>query len=296
MNLLPSAVPWRGLLFYPALLIFLGIMLFSTAFLAFYVKQTISFGRLQYVFARNTGLTGNILAALLGAATPFCTCTAIPLFLGMLEVEVPLGPAISFLLASPTMNLGAVILFLLVFGWRVTLYYAGISLLSAVIVGWLFGRIPRKLALRMFFWVEDEEPGARRVALRKSFLLGRQLTFKFLPWLALATLVGLLIDYLVPTSTVVQLNLWVIWLAIPAAALLGSIIYADILLLIPLGYALMQHGISPAIVLTFMLAASGLSLPELFVLGRILRPWPLVLFVSTTVLVYMLLGFGFLML
>ena len=111
MNLLSSALPWRGLLFFPALLVFIGVLLFSTATLAFYVKQTVSFTRLRKVLARYAGLLGNGIAALLGAATPFCTCTAVPLFLGMLEVEIPLGPAISFLLASPTINLGAVILF-----------------------------------------------------------------------------------------------------------------------------------------------------------------------------------------
>src|ERR1700682_3637756 len=112
MNLLSSALPWKGLLFFPLLLVFIGVILFSTATLAFYVKQTVSFARLQGVFTRYPGLRGNVIAALLGAATPFCTCTAVPLFLGMLEVEIPLGPAVSFLLASPTINLGAVILLL----------------------------------------------------------------------------------------------------------------------------------------------------------------------------------------
>jgi len=116
MNLLPSALPWRGLLFFPALLVFIGVLLFSTATLAFYVKQTISFTRLRKLFTSQSALAARMLAALLGAATPFCTCTAIPLFLGMIEADIPLGPAVSFLLASPTINLGAVILLLVVFG------------------------------------------------------------------------------------------------------------------------------------------------------------------------------------
>ena len=296
MSLLPSAVPWRGLLFFPALLVFLGVLLFSTAALAFYVKQTVSFIRLQRFFEQHAGVGGNILAALLGAATPFCTCTAIPLFLGMLEADVPLGPAVSFLLASPTINLGALILLLVVFGWRLLLFYAGVCLLSAVIVGWIMGRIPREHALREYLWFQqaDPLPGTTRVALRKAALMSRNLTIKFLPWLALATLGGILIDALVPTSTVAYLSHWAIWLGIPAAALLGSIIYADILLLIPIGYALIQHHVSVAVVLTFMIAASGLSLPEMVVLNRIFRFRLVASFVGATVLVYMLLGFGFL--
>ncbi len=295
MNLLPSALPWKGLLAFPLLLVFIGVLLFSTATLAFYVKQTISFNRLCRVFKRWPGLPGNVIAALLGAATPFCTCTAVPLFLGMLEVEIPLGPAVSFLLASPTINLGAIILLFVVFGWRVAVFYTSICLVSAIIVGWLMGRIPRERALRDYLWLEENEPapGGMRITLKKAALLGGQLTRKFLPWLILATFVGILIDVLIPASTVAHLGQWGLGVGVPLAALLGSIIYADILFLIPIGFALIQHGVAIPIVLTFMMAASGLSLPEMIVLGRILRLPLVLLFVGATLIVYILLGFGF---
>lgn len=295
MNLLPSALPWKGLLFFPALLVFIGVLLFSIATIAFYVKQTISFTRLRQVFERHPGLVGSTIAALLGAVTPFCTCTAVPLFLGMLEAEVPLGPAISFLLASPTINLGAVILLLVVFGWHITLFYTIACLIASVVVGWLIGRIPREKALRDYLWFteDDPPPGIVSVALKKAALLGGQLTRKFLPWLALATLAGILIDALIPTTTITHFSQWAVWLGVPAAAMVGSVIYADILLLIPIGFALIQHGASIPVVLTFMLAASGLSIPEMVVLGRIMRLPLVVGFVGATVGVYILVGFGF---
>ncbi len=296
MNLLPSALPWRALATFPALLIFIGVLLFSTATLAFYVKQTISFRRLRNVFERRPGLAGSAIAALLGAATPFCTCTAIPLFLGMLEADVPLGPAVSFLLASPTTNLGAVILLLVVFGWRMTAFYASACLLAAITVGWAIGRIPREKALRNYLWIEEDEHamGATHVALKKAAFLGSQLTRKFLPWLVLATLAGILIDALVPTATIVRFSSLGVGLGVPAAALLGSVIYADILLLIPIGFALIQHGASVPVVLTFMIAASGLSVPEMVVLSRIFQPRLTALFIGSALAVYMLVGFGFL--
>jgi uncharacterized membrane protein YraQ (UPF0718 family) len=296
MNFLSSALPWRGLLFFPALLVFIGVLLFSTATLAFYVKQSVSFARLHRLFTRWPGLCGNIMAALLGAVTPFCTCTAVPLFLGMLEVEVPLGPAISFLLASPTINLGAIVLLFVVFGWRIALFYAAACLIAAIIVGWLLGRIPRERALRDYLWFEEEDEvaGSRRVMWKKAALLGGQFTRKLLPWLALATLGGIIIDLLIPTSTVVSLGQWGVGLGIPLASLVGSVIYADILLLIPIGFALIQHGAAIPVVLTFMIASSGLSLPEMVVLGRVLRPYVVVCFVGATLLVYMLVGIGFL--
>lgn len=296
MSLLPSALPWGGLLAFPVLLALILMLLFSSATLAFYVKQRLSFARLQQVFARQPGLMGNLIAALLGAATPFCTCTAVPLFLGMLEVEVPLGPAISFLLASPTINLGAVIVLLVVFGWRTALFYGSACLIAAVVVGWLLGRVPRERALRDYLWMIEDEPtpGSARVALRKATLLGRQLLWKLFLWLALATLAGMLIDVLVPTGTVAQISRLGGGLGIPTAALLGSVIYADILLLIPLGYALIHQGASVAVVLTFMLAASGMSFSEVIVLSRILQPRLVVLFVGATLATYMLLGTGFL--
>lgn len=293
-NFLSSALPWRGLLFFPALLIFIGVLLFSTATLAFYVKQTLSLKALHTLFARWPGLPGNVVATLLGAATPFCTCTAVPLFLGMLEIDIPPGPAISFLLASPTINLGAIILLFVVFGWRMALFYASACLVAAVTVGWLIGRIPREQAVREYFWIEEDDPvpGQRSVALKKAASLGGQFTRKLLPWLGLATLAGILIDIFIPTATVAQLGQWGVWIGIPLATCVGAIIYADILLLIPIGFALIQHGAAVPIVLTFMLAASGLSLPEMVVLARILRPRPLLLFIGATLAVYMLLGFG----
>jgi uncharacterized protein len=296
MNLLPSALPWQGALIFPLLLVFIGVLLFSTATLAFYVKQTLSFSWLRKVFERWPGIGGSLIAALLGAATPFCTCTAVPLFLGMLEVDIPLGPAVSFLLASPTINLGAVIVLLIVFGWRIALFYTVACLVAAVLVGWVLGRIPRELALRDYLWFAEDEPapGTPPIILKKAALLGGQLTRKFLPWLALATLAGILIDSLVPTATVAHLGQLSIVAGVPAAALLGSVIYADILLLIPIGFALIQHGAAVPIILTFMIAASGLSLPEFVVLSRILRPRMVALFISATLVVYILVGFGFL--
>jgi uncharacterized membrane protein YraQ (UPF0718 family) len=296
MSLLPSALPWGGLLAFPVLLALILMLLFSSATLAFYVKQRLSFARLQQVFARQPGLMGNLMAALLGAATPFCTCTAVPLFLGMLEVDMPLGPAISFLLASPTINLGAVIVLLVVFGWHTALFYGSACLVAAVVVGWLLGRVPRERALRDYLWMIEDEPalGSARVALRKATLLGRQLLWKLFPWLALATLAGMLIDVLVPAGTVAQISRLGGGLGIPTAALLGSVIYADILLLIPLGYGLIHQGASVAVVLTFMLAASGMSFSEVIVLSRILQPRLVVLFVGATLATYMLLGTGFL--
>src|SRR6266700_1930463 len=141
---------------------------------------------------------------------------------------------------------------------------------------------------------DDPPPGSSRLALKKATLLGRELTRKFLPWLALAALLGgILIDALIPTETVAHLGQWSFWQGVPVAALLGSVIYADILLLIPVGFAFIQHGTSVPVVLTFMIAASGLSIPEMVVLSRILQPRLVVLFVAATLAVYMLVGFGF---
>ncbi|HEX9038289.1 MAG TPA: permease [Ktedonobacterales bacterium] len=297
-NLVPTALPWQGLAFFPALFAFIGVMVFSTATLAFYLKQRLSLARLGGVFNAHSGVRGNLYAALLGAATPFCTCTALPLFLGMLEVEAPLGPAVSFLLASPTINLGAVALLFVVFGWRVALFYLAVCLAAAVLVGWLLGRTPRKDALRDYLWFEEDEPEktTTRVALRRAAGLGGRLTWKFLPWLALATAAGLLIDWLIPTSTVARLGAVGVVLAIPLAAALGGLIYADILLLIPLGYALIQHGLPTPVALTFMIAASGLSLPEVAALTRILKPRLVLSFAAATLLAYAVLGYGFLLL
>jgi uncharacterized membrane protein YraQ (UPF0718 family) len=213
----------------------------------------------------------------------------------MLEADLPLGPAVSFLLSSPTINLGAVILLLVVFGWRTALFYSSVCLLAAVVVGWALGRVPRERALRDYLWIgEDDAAGTRaRVSLKRAGALGGRLTRRFLPWLALATLAGIVVDALVPTATVAHLGTWGVGLGVVLAALVGSVIYTDILFLIPIGYALIQHGASVPVVLTFMLAASGLSLPEIVVLSRVLQPRLVLLFVGTTLALYTALGLGF---
>jgi uncharacterized membrane protein YraQ (UPF0718 family) len=281
MTFISSALPWYQVMLFPALLVLIGVLLFSTATLAFYLKQTLSFQHLRGLFLRYPGLLSNVLA--------------VPLFLGMLEVEVPPGPAISFLLASPTINLGAIILLFLVFGWKYALFYMAVCLAAAIIVGWLIGRFPAARLLRTYLWFEEDEPeqGQRHLAFKKAVLLGGHLTRRFLPWLALATLAGILIDVCIPTNSVLSLGQWGIALGVPLAVLLGSVIYADVLLLIPIGFTLLQHGAQAPIVLTFMIAASGLSLPEMVVLSRILHPRPLLLFLAVTLCVYTLLGFGF---
>src|SRR5205085_8439376 len=158
------------------LLVFVGVLLFSTATLAFYVKQTLTFARLRVVFDRRPGVQGSAAAALRGAATPYCTCTAVPLVLVMLEADLPLGPAVSFLLSSPTINLGAVILLLVVFGWRTALFYGSVCLLAAVVVGWALGRVPRERALRGYLWIAEDDVAGRRalVALKRASVLGGQ--------------------------------------------------------------------------------------------------------------------------
>src|SRR5438105_11888824 len=102
----------------------------------------------------------------------------------------------SCLLSSPTTNLGAVILLLVVFGWRTALFYGSVCLLAAVVVGWALGRVPRERALREYLWIgEDDSAGTTaRVALKRAGVLGSRLTRRFLPWLALATLAGILVD------------------------------------------------------------------------------------------------------
>jgi uncharacterized membrane protein YraQ (UPF0718 family) len=168
-------------------------------------------------------------------------------------------------------------------------------LAAAIFIGWALGRVRRELALRDYFWIaEDEtETGQSRVLLQRAASLGGQLTRKLLPWLALATLAGIAIDMLIPTATVARIGTLSLALGVPLAVLLGGVIYADILLLIPIGAALISHGAAIPVVLTFMLAASGMSLPEILVLGRILQPRLVALFLVATLLVYMLLGFGF---
>ncbi len=236
---------------------------------------------------RREGL-GNVAAAGLGVVTPFCSCSAVPAFIGFVAAGVPLGITLSFLIASPMVNEVAVILILGLFGWKVAVLYVVFGLLVAIVAGYVLGR------LRLEHWVEPFvfETKLRGVTVEPStdmpwddrLALGWQevktIVGKIWPYLLVGIAIGAAIHGWVPEDWFAS------WagagnpLAVPIAVLVGIPLYSSAAGIVPLVQALADKGVALGTVLAFMMAVVALSLPEMILLRRVLKPQLLATFVG----------------
>jgi hypothetical protein len=220
---------------------------------------------------------GNILAALLGIVTPFCSCSAVPLFIGFVEAGVPLGVTFSFLISSPMVNEVAVVLLFGLFGWKVTAIYIGAGLCVAILGGFIIGR------LKLEKWVEEYvykfHNGSEYEILKQSFRerlqYAKDNTIDILKrvWLYILIAIGIggFIHGYVPEDFLVHYAGKGNFFAVPVAVLIGVPLYSNAAGVIPIVYALMEKGLSMGTVLAFMMAVTALSLPEMIILRKVLK-------------------------
>ena len=234
---------------------------------------------------RRQGL-GNLAAAGLGVATPFCSCSAVPLFIGFVSAGVPLGITMSFLIASPMVNEVAVVLLWGTFGWRVALAYMGFGLVIAVVAGFVIGRLGLEKWVEPFVYQVKAVTAAEgsRPTWQERFAVGRAEVRTILgrvwPFLVAAIAVGAVIHGWVPQDFFVRYAGPSNPFAVPFAVLLGIPLYSNAAGVIPLIEALAEKGLALGTVLAFTMAVVALSLPEMILLRRVLRPRLLATFIG----------------
>lgn len=220
---------------------------------------------------------GNILAALLGIVTPFCSCSAVPLFIGFVEAGVPLGVTFSFLISSPMVNEVAVVLLWGLFGWKIAAIYMGTGLLVAIMAGFIIGK------LKLEKWVEEYVYKIKTGQGREVFSQPFNERLQYAKWntadilkrvwlfVILAVGIGGFIHGYVPQDFLVRYAGNGNPLAVPIAVALGVPLYSNAAGVIPIVYALMEKGLSMGTVLAFMMAVTALSLPEMIILRKVLK-------------------------
>lgn len=222
--------------------------------------------------------TGNVMAALLGIVTPFCSCSAIPLFLGFVESGVPLGITFSFLIAAPMINEVAVILLYGMFGWKTALIYIGTGLFIAIIAGWILGKL--KLEKWVEPWVyetkfghaettEEKIPFSPRVNM--GFDAVKEIVGKVWLYVALGIAVGAGAHGYVPAEFMASFMGKDVWYAVPLSVIIGVPLYSNAAGIIPIVSVLIEKGASLGTALAFMMAVIGLSLPETIILRKVLK-------------------------
>jgi hypothetical protein len=242
---------------------------------------------------------GNILAAMLGIVTPFCSCSAVPLFIGFVEAGVPLGVTFSFLISSPMVNEVAVVLLWGMFGWKIAAIYLGTGLLVAMIGGFVIGK------LKLEKWVEEYvykfHSGQSREIMNQAFkerlAYAKWNTADILKrvWLFVVLAIGIggFIHGYVPQEFLTHYAGNANPFAVPVAVALGIPLYSNAAGVIPIVYALMEKGMSIGTVLSFMMAVTALSLPEMIILRKVLKLPLLAVFVGIMAITITAVGYLF---
>jgi hypothetical protein len=224
--------------------------------------------RLTARLSRLRGVSGNAAAALVGAVTPFCGCTTVPFFAGLLESDVPLGHAVSFLIASPIIHPPAVILMAIAMGLPVTLLYLAICFAVSIAGGLLFRSESLREGLIEILFIPSE-PGP--VPLRACLAPAARAVLPAMPVVLIAAAAAAALQGWTPTRELLALVGNGRWISVPAAVLLGWVVHVDVMLLIPPIALLLSRGLDPGIAFAFLLAASGTGLPSFLLLTRVFR-------------------------
>jgi len=222
--------------------------------------------------------TGNVMASALGIVTPFCSCSAIPLFLGFVESGVPLGVTFSFLISSPMINEVAVILLYGMFGWKVAAIYVGTGLTIAITAGWIIGLL--KLEKWVEPWVYETHLGnngeeEEKITFGSRVSLGyeavKDIVGKVWIYVALGIAVGAGAHGFVPEEFMAALMGKSAWYSVPLSILIGIPLYSNAAGIVPIVSVLIEKGASLGTALAFMMAVIGLSLPEMIILRKVLK-------------------------
>jgi uncharacterized membrane protein YraQ (UPF0718 family) len=241
---------------------------------------------------------GNVMAALLGIVTPFCSCSAVPLFIGFVESGVPLGVTFSFLISSPMVNEVALIMLWGMFGWRIALIYVGAGLLVAIGAGIVIGRLKMEKYVQDYVWEMQvgnseiaDQSWAERFAYAREYTLG--LLKKIWPYVVIGIGIGGFIHGYVPQDFLAR------WagpgnpVAVPIAVALGVPLYSNAAGVIPIVQALTAKGMAVGTVLAFMMAVTALSLPEAVILSNVLKKPLLATFFGIVATAIVIVGYLF---
>jgi len=243
---------------------------------------------------------GNVMAASLGIVTPFCSCSAIPLFIGFVESGIPLGVTFSFLVAAPMINEVALVLLFGLFGWKTALLYAGTGLIIAIVSGWVIGRL--KVERFVEEWVYEIKTGDFQMEEVKVTVHDRiqagytavvDIVSKVWIYIVAGIAVGAAVHGYVPENFMASFMGKGAWWSVPLAVLIGVPLYSNAAGIIPIIQALLEKGAALGTALAFMMAVIGLSLPEMIILKKVMKLPLIIIFISVVATGIMIVGFLF---
>jgi uncharacterized protein len=295
----------QGVLFTEAMNFFLYdtikifLLLISIIFIVSFIRTFFSPERTRAILSQKHKYSGNVLAALLGIVTPFCSCSAVPLFLGFIEAGIPLGVTFSFLVSSPMINEVALVMLWGMFGWKIAVLYILSGLVIAIISGLVIGQLKVEGLVETIAHKTQTYssviPG--QPDLRERIMFAKGYTLDILKRIAIYVLIGIglgaWIHGYVPADFLAQYAGKDKWFAVPLATLIGIPLYSNAAGVIPMVKALVEKGVGLGTALAFMMAVTGLSLPEFLILKKVMKVKLILIFAGIVGLGIMFTGYLF---
>lgn len=253
------------------------ILLSIIIFIVSIIRSFLPPEKIRMILSRKNKYVGNILASLLGIITPFCSCSAIPLFLGFVQAGVPLGTTFSFLIASPMINEVALVLLLGLFGWKIALVYVVSGLFIAILSGIVIGHLKVENLVEPFVYQNsingniDLPSMTRKERITYAWDYTLDILKKVWPYILVGIGLGAFIHGYLPAEFLAQYAGNGKWYAVPLAVLIGIPLYSNAAGVIPLVSALTEKGVSMGTTLAFMMSVTALSLPEFMILKKVMK-------------------------
>jgi len=280
----------------PKVLLLLVLVIFGVGIIRSYFSPE----KTKQALAGKSTFMGNIMAALLGVLTPFCSCSAIPLFLGFVEAGVPLGVTFSFLIAAPMVNEIALIMLVGLFGWKTAIIYTLTGLLIAIVAGWVIGIL--KLEKYIQEWVFEVKTGQSGIdetkisfsdRIKLGFETVKEIVGKIWLYIVIGVAIGAAAHGYVPEDFMANLMGKSAWYSVPLSILIGIPMYSNAAGIIPIVSVLIEKGASLGTALAFMMSVIGLSLPEIIILKKVLKMPLILIFIGVVATGILAVGFIF---
>lgn len=275
------------------------ILLFIIILIVSFIRSYLPPEKVRLFLAKKNKFTGHIMAALVGIVTPFCSCSAIPLFLGFVEAGVPLGVTFSFLISSPMINEVALVLLFGLFGWKIALLYILSGLIISILSGLIIGRLKVEHLVTEFVWKNKRNTQSSEIKTSKKekaiYAINYSLNIVKKVWLyiIIGVGVGAWIHGYVPADFLTTYAGADKWYAVPLAVIVGIPLYSNAAGVIPLVSALTEKGVAIGTTLAFMMAVTALSLPEFMILKRVMKTKLIIIFASVVGLGIIFTGYLF---
>jgi len=279
-------------------LIKISILLCFLIFIISYIQSFFPPERSRAIMGRFGGLTARIIGALLGTITPFCSCSSIPIFMGFTAAGLPLGVTFSFLISSPMVDLGSLVLLMSIFGWKVAVIYVLLGLVIAVAGGTIIEHLHMENQIADFIrnTPVTDLPEQKLTKKDRCKIAWSQVTSTYrrlIPYIVAGVLIGAFIHNWIPEKWIVAALGTNNPFGVLIATLCGVPMYADIFGCIPISEALLGKGALLGVVLSFMMAVTTLSFPSLVMLSKVVKPKLLGIFISICVIGIILVGYLF---